>query len=129
MKVFSAGNNALLLDAIKLDQAPGDPTIVVNPDGSLTLTSAMKDFDGTDLTPNGSGSSGCDDIYLVGAAVDQDGNSPIDNLGGADAVAGYLLFHESTSPGQVHSVPNPAPALPGGGKFKVRAFNSDGQDA
>lgn len=127
---FSAGNNQSTVDAIVLDQAPADPTYSQNSDGSFTLNAPTTDFDGTQISANPSkpGSSGCDDVWFCGAPVQSDGTSAIDNLGGADCAASFTLFHEASSPGQVHTIPATAiPALPGGGKFAVRAFASDGQ--
>ena len=128
-KVFSAGSNVTDVPSLVLDQAPGAPVVVLNPDGSLTITSPMTDFDGSPITPNGSGSSGCDNVYACGAMVAADGTSAIDSLSGAEATAGFQFFTEVSSPGQTHTVPAGfAPSLPGGGLFRVICFVSDGQD-
>lgn len=130
-KVFSGRSNTLDLAAVVLDQAPGAPNIIESPD-AITFTSPMFDFDGSPITPNGPGSNGCDDAYLVGALINgADGTSAIDSLSGAEANAGYQLWSVATSPGEVHVISKSAlaiPSLPSGGLFRVAGFVSDGSD-
>lgn len=130
---FSAGNTADVA-LIAVDQAPASPSFTAGPshNGSaitMSIVSPTTDFDGTPLTPNGTGSSGCDELWVCGALYAADGSNPLDGLGGADAVAQHLLHTEVTSPGQNHDVSITAPGAPGGATMKIVIFASDGSDA
>jgi len=129
---FSAGNSADVA-LIAVDQAPASPSFTAGPahDGvniTMSIVSPTTDFDGSPLTPNGSGSTGCDNLWVCGALYNADGTNPLDGLGGADAVALHLLHTEVTAPGQTHYVSITAPGAPGGATMKVVIFASDGAE-
>ena len=129
-KNFSGPSNLVNVATVALDQAPGAPTLsdpFFDEAGAqfIPLVCPTTDFDGSPLTPNGSGSSGCDNAYICIAQYNEDGTLK----SGAEHVAGFLISTLPASPGASLNMPvTGLPALPGGGSIQVVGFVSDGQD-
>jgi len=130
MRTFSPGTFQDVESLVVVDQAPGTPSFETTPkyvNGNVVFTAKLnpKDFDGSALT-------GTDELHVVGAFYNDDGSSPIDNLGGQQALdGGFVKLTIPVNPtmaanGEIIPVTFPQTPDAGGKKFRVGMYTSDG---